>query len=248
MGWLRRTWVWATGSIAWRLPAERRRLLSAFARAEHGSALDMLAAVSTTQRRDLRRKYFRHAMDEWRHAGIFRARAAAQGGRDAADAGREEAGLLLEHGIVGGRTLFERLGEEGFLAFVYVAEADAVEQFDVYRRHQMPDPDTHAALDRILKDEAFHVSYSRQELVRMGGPDAAPDRLPAVRAARWNRVKEAWLRLSRDIGTVVGGLWLAALYAVVVAPFRLVARLEPGGWQVPAADGRPALDQARSEA
>lgn len=248
MGRLRRAYMWATGSIVWRLAAGRRRLLSAFARAEHGSALDMLAAVATTRRRDLRRKYFRHAMDEWRHAGIFRARAAAQGRLDAAEAGREEAGLLLEHGIVGGRTLFERLGEEDFLAFVYVAEADAVEQFDVYRAHGMPDPDTNTALDSILKDEAFHVSYSRQELLRMAGPDAAADRLPAVRTARWNRVKEAWLRLSRDIGTVVGGLWLTLLYVLVVAPFRLIARLEPGGLQAPQADPRPALARARSEA
>ncbi len=247
MGAGRQLWIRLTGSIAWRFPRERHRLLSAFSRTEQGSSLDMLAAVAGTQRRDLRRKYFRHALDEWRHSVLFRRRANAQGVLDATEAGRDEAGLLVEHGIVGGRTLFERLGEEDFLAFVFVAEADAVEQFDVYRRHDMPDPGTNLALDDILKDEAFHVSYSRQELLRLAGA-SRPEGLASVRKARWNRVKEGWLRLSRDIGTVMGGLWLLIAYVLVVGPFRLIARLESGGWQVAPVDGRSALDRARSEA
>jgi hypothetical protein len=248
MSMLRRTWIRLTGTFAWRLPARRRRLLLAFSRAEQGSALDMLAAVRTTPRRDLRLKYFRHAMDEWRHSGLFRQAAAQQGGLDAAESGREEAGLLLEHGIVGGRTLFERMGEHDFLAFVYVAESDAVEQFDVYRTNDLPDEHTRLMLPAILKDEAFHVSYSRQELLSAQDEPVPIERVPAVRRVRWNRLKEGWLRFSRDTGVVVGSVWLSALYVLVIAPFRLVARLDGGGWQTPTPDARPLLDQARSEA
>lgn len=248
MSTLRRAWIRLTGTIAWRFPAERRRLLLAFSRAEQGSALDMLAAVRSTPRRELRLKYFRHAMDEWRHSGLFRRAAAVQGGLDAAESGRDEAGLLLEHGIVGGRTLFERMGERDFLAFVYVAESDAVEQFDVYRANDLPDEHTRLMLPAILKDEAFHVSYSRQELLRAHDGDLPIERLPAVRKVRWNRLKEGWLRFSRDIGVVVGSIWLWVLYLLVVAPFRVIARLDRGGWQPPTPDARPLLDQARSEA
>ncbi|MEC7947964.1 MAG: hypothetical protein VX265_10375 [Myxococcota bacterium] len=245
---LRRAWIRLTGTLAWRFPAERRRLLLAFSRAEQGSALDMLAAVRSTQRRDLRLKYFRHAMDEWRHSGLFRRAASQQGVIDATESGRDEAGLLLEHGIVGGRTLFERMGELDFLAFVYVAESDAVEQFDVYRTNDLPDEHTRGVLPAILKDEAFHVSYSRQELLRTQDGDLPVERLAAVRRVRRNRIKEGWLRFSRDIGVVVGSVWLWALYALVVGPFRMVARLDKGGFQPASLDARPLLDQARSEA
>ena len=40
-----------------------------------GKCHDMLAAVELTQRRDLRRKYLEHALDEAQHARMFKNRA-----------------------------------------------------------------------------------------------------------------------------------------------------------------------------
>ena len=48
------------------------------------------------------------------------------------------------------------------------------------------------------------------------------------------------------IGARMGGLWLGVAYLTVVAPFRLFARLEPGGWQRPERGGST-LDAARRE-
>lgn len=234
MGRLRRALLGGVSEVAWRLPGWPARLLAEFSLAERGSMVDMLAAAEATTRRDLRRKYFLHALDEGRHAEVFAARARAVGGErrgSRAQAATEDAGLLQSHGIVGGQTLFDRLGEPGFLAFVYVAEADAVEQFDVYLDRGLPDADTRAALTGILRDEAFHVSYARAECERYRRQGLPVDRM--IAGVRWRRVQEAWLRFSRDLGEWVSGFWLLVVYVVAVGPFRLFARLEPGGWQRP---------------
>lgn len=210
--------------------------------------LDMLAAADATPRREMRRKYFLHALDEGRHSGIFasRVRALSPPGRTSREqAATEDAGLLQGHGIVGGQTLFARLGELDFLAFVFVAEADAVEQFHVYLDRQLPDPETTAALRDILKDESFHVSYSKLECDKYRREGQPIDH--AIRLARWRRVKEAWMRFTRDLGERVSGVWLTLLYFLVVWPFRLVARLERGGWQPAAKRPADALAAARLE-
>lgn len=247
MGKLRQTWIGLVSEISWRLPGWPVRLLTGFSQAERGSCYDMLAAVEQTERRELRLKYFRHAMDESRHAGLFLGRARALGGMDRTQAVVADAGYLTEHGIVGGETLIERKGELDFLAFVYVAEADAVEQFKVYLDRELPDPDTRATLQRILKDERFHVSYSRAalEYYRSQGMDREVDR--AMSKVRRDRLKEGWLRFSLHVGHFVSNLWLMLMYVLLVGPFRLIARLEGGGWTAPRAGLGDRLRAARSQ-
>lgn len=228
MGRLRQQWIAWVSEVSWRLPGGPARLLTGFSQAERGSALDMLAAVEQTERRDLRLKYFRHAMDESRHAGVFQGRARAQGGQSRVQAVTSDAGYLARQGIVGGQSLFSRLGERDFLAFVHVAEADAVEQFNVYLDRALPDPETRAALEGILKDERFHVTYSRAALEAGTTPQ---EMARAFRKTRLNRVRQAWLRGSRRISHVATTAWFVLLYVVLVTPYALVARLEPGGWQ-----------------
>jgi hypothetical protein len=208
--------------------------------------LDMLAAVESTERRELRKKYFLHALDEGRHALVFAERVRALGQLGRAEAAIEDSGQLVEAGVVGGKTLFERLGEPEFLTFVYVAEADAVEQFKVYLGRNLPDATTQAELRGILKEEAFHVSYSRAEVDRYR-KEGLPVDWWATRL-RLTRLWEGWLRFSRDFGAVVSAFWLGVLYVVVLGPFRVAARLEPGGWQAPPAPAPgDALAAARRE-
>ncbi len=246
---LRHAWWVVASHVAWRVPGRPRRMLRAFSVAERGSMIDMLSAVERTSRRDLRRKYFRHALDEWRHARLFAERAAALGDGSREEAAVDEAGTLVEQGVAGGLTLHERLDEHTFHVFVHLAEADAVERFHVVLDHALPDVATREALRGILKDEQFHVSYSRAEVERWR--KAGGDLDGARRRLRLEQTREAWLRVSRDVGSLVTGLWLGLLYLVVVAPFALLARLasrEPSGWRsVPA----PTLDpktRARMEA
>jgi len=247
MGKLRKMTIGLASEISWRLPGWPVKLLTSFSQAERGSCYDMLAAVEQTERRDLRVRYFRHAMDESRHAGLFLKRAREMGGMNRTQAVVADAGYLTDNGIVGGQTLIERMGERDFLAFVYVAESDAVEQFNVYLERELPDDDTAAMLQRILKDERFHVSYSRAALdhYRKDGGEVAVTR--AMRDVRWNRIKEGWLRFSVNMGHFVGNIWLTLMYVFMIGPFRLFARIEDGGWQStrPAVGDR--LQAARSQ-
>jgi hypothetical protein len=117
----------------------------------------------------------------------------------------------------------------------------------VYVARKLPDPDTTAALTRILHDEHFHVSYSRAELERYRKAGRGREVDAAMRRVRWRRLKETWALLSRQIGAVTSSVWLTVLYGVVVGPFRLFARLDPGGWQPVRTDPRPARLAARSQ-
>lgn len=249
MGSLRTLWLTVVSEIAWRMPGKPLRFVSSFRDTERGSCVDMLAAAELTDRRDLRRKYFIHAIDESRHANLFHSRAVALGGsRDRATAALTDARTLQYHGIIEGRPLFERYGELEFLAFVYTAEARAVEQFEVYRRRNLLDPDTDNVLERILKDEHFHVSYSRAELERYRRQGRDREVRAALWRVWWRRPWEAWMRFAMRTGHVVTGVWMTVLYALVVGPSRIFAKTEPVGWQPVKADPRPLLAAARSQA
>lgn len=234
------------GHFVWRVPWGPKRMLSAFSQAERGSYYDMLAAAELTERGDLRRKYLEHALQEGNHSRMFLDLMKGLGAQDRTEAVLADAAFLKDHGIVGSESLFERLGELDFLAFVYVAENDAVEQFKAYMDAGVLTDETQQALTHILKDEVFHVSYSRAALegFRQAGRGEEVDK--AVRGVRWNRFKEAWLRSSRTMGTVVGQLWLTLLYIFAVTPFAVFARLERGGWHTPRRDPRPLDAAARS--
>lgn len=248
MGTLRKFYLGLSGELTWRIKGWPIRLMTHFSQAERGSAYDMLAAAEQTERRDLRRTYLLHALDEQRHAGIFKSRVKALGGMDRAQAALSDAGAMQGAGIVGAQTLFERMGELEFLAFVHVVEQEALEQFQAYCDRDLPDPDTIQAFVGIANDEKFHISYSGRQLehYRSEGRGAEVDK--ALRAVKWNRFKEGWLRTSKHIGDAVSSLWLWLLYATAVAPFRLVARLEKGGWQPVEPDPRDPVAFSRSQA
>lgn len=234
--------------VSWRLPGWPVRLLTAFSQAERGSFYDMLAAAEATDRRDLRRKYFEHALQESNHHQLFRERISALGGgQSRAEKAAEEAGYLVDAGIVGGESLYERLGELDFLAFVHVAESEALEQFHVYCDRKLPDPDTIHMLQTIMPDEKFHLTYTLRELKRREKQGEAKEVRWALFKVKWRRLWEGWLRFSRDIGQVVSSIWLWLIYAVLVPPFRLLARVEGGGWNEPREERRSMMARARSQ-
>ena len=225
MGWLRQRWIQFSGLISWRRVRGRANLMSKFAATERGSAYDMLAAVESTDRREMRRKYLEHALDEAKHARIFRKRA-LELGVPREQAALVDVGYLGEHGIIAGETLFERMGEIEFLAFVYDAETRGLEQFNVYIDSAATDQATKEALTEIAKDEHFHMSYSRAALEKYG----ADTKKEILRKVVWRRYKEAWLRFGNIVGIFVSRIWLLLIYFIVITPFRLLARKEPEGW------------------
>jgi hypothetical protein len=225
MGRLRQSWIRLTGLISWRNPNSQARLMSKFAATEQGSSYDMLSALENTQYPELRQKYLHHALDEARHARIFRRRALALG-VDRELAALIDIGYLHDHGILGGETLFERLGEHEFLAFVHDAEQRGLEHFLIYLNSPQTDNDTKEALKGITKDEHFHRSYSKAALDKY----ACEQSTPLLQKVRRRRYKEAWMRIARTIGSVVSGFWLHIVYFLLVFPFRILARPDKSGW------------------
>tara|TARA_B100000575_G_scaffold258685_1_gene230456 strand:+ start:2694 stop:3461 length:768 start_codon:yes stop_codon:yes gene_type:complete len=224
----RRDWVlWAISSVIWRLPGKVPSKLAGFSHTEFGSALDMLAAVLETPRREMRARYFRHALDELKHAAMFRRRSLAYAGERVkrTQAMLDDSNFIREHGINDADSLFSKSEEVEFLAFVWIAERRAAQQFDVYADLLKNDEDTQDMFAEIAKDERFHISYSRYELDRYEAKGKAEEVKDAVDRIRRRRFLEAWLRFSVVLGDFMSNLWLGILYVLVIAPSSVLAKL-----------------------
>src|SRR5262245_62042010 len=114
-----------TSPLVWRLPGHDAKKLFGFARAEHGSMIDLRAAAALTESVTRRALYLRHAMDESRHATMF--------SRRSAELRRMRGQPAFGAPSADTERLFERLGEVGFLAFVHRGERRGRAQFEAYR-------------------------------------------------------------------------------------------------------------------
>lgn len=210
--------------IVFLVPGHGARKFFAFARAEHGSMLDLRLAAARTTSPSRGARYLRHALDEARHTQMFAARSAEL---------RRERGLLtLGVPIADTEHLFETLGELRFLAFVHRGEQRGRGQFEVYRRlfAGRGDAKTRAMFDAIIDDEKVHESYTRALLVELAGSERAARR-ELAKAAAWEAWR-TWRRLGRFLAQGAYRLAMLVVY-VAVAPLSLVVRLarpERRGW------------------
>ncbi len=214
--------------LVWRREAKIAAKLEGFAATEAGSALDMLKAAELAHDPKLRRLFFRHALDEARHAQLFRAQARAI----AASAHQ----TLSSHNLIRAtrQNLFERLGLVRFVAFVYLAERRGELQFRALRAHFRGRPELATLFEQIAKEERFHVSYSQKLLERWRADGQAAAVRWALFQVRFDRAREAWLRSGRVLGDVVSQLLLGTIYLVVLPLFALISRaLDPTaiGWK-----------------
>jgi hypothetical protein len=216
-------WVWADFD-------RRVRKLIAFAQVEGDGGRDILRAAEVTPDPLLRRLYLEHAIDELRHADLFRERGAAllqlRSTRSRA--------LFNTSPLPGGHGL-DDLSIEGepdhrLLAFLHVAEKAAAGRFAIYRDVVDDDPSTRAIFDEILRDEVFHMNYTYTQLARVL-PTSYRRQVWQARASRlWKR----YLRAAAAVASVMGVALLTIMYFVVLAPFAWLAkraeRREPVGW------------------
>ena len=224
----RKDWVlWAISSVVWRIPGRVPAKLAGFSHTEAGSAFDMLAAVEETPRREMRARYFRHALDEMKHAAMFRKRAMAlaRGRAKRTQAMLDDSSFISEHGINQADSLFKQLGELEFLAFVWIAERRGAQQFDVYADLLKHDDDTQEMFAEIADDERFHIAYSRSELDRYASDGQAKEVKNAVGRVKRRRWLQAWLRFSIVFGDFMSNIWLGLLYILVIGPSAIFARL-----------------------
>jgi hypothetical protein len=224
----RRDWLlWAISQVVWRIPGRDALKMAGFSHTEAGSGLDMLAATEETPRRDMRAKYFRHALDELKHARLFKHRAIklSTATRSRAQAMLDDANFIREHGINSSSSLFSTLSEIEFLAFIWVAECRGAQQFDVYSDLMSADPESAAMFDEIANDERFHIAYSRAELDRYAEAGHSKAVKQAVFRIKRRRLLEGWLRFSVVMGDIMSKFWLGLLYFLVIGPSSIFARL-----------------------
>jgi hypothetical protein len=234
------TWfLQCSAPIAWRSEKRTVRKLLGYASTEAGSALDMLRAAELTDEPGLRALFFRHALDEARHARLFQ------------DAARSllpaASGLgVSEYDVIHAtrQDLLNKYGLIQFVVFVHLAEASGYRQFLALKQHFSGRPDLSLLFDRIARDETFHIAYTRRIIdAWMAGPERT-----AVQRAflilRLRRGWAAWKRAGRVVGDMLSKAVLALTYLCCLWPFAVVQRLtdqDRGGWH--AAPSKPSSFQ-----
>jgi rubrerythrin len=224
----------------WRDAHRRARKLLTFAVTEADGGRDLSRAAELTGDPLLRRLFLRHAEDERRHAELLRTRGramlAALGRRGAAPF---EARWLTPGERGGDDLRVEEGGDASLLAFLHLSERTAAGRFQVYRE-VIADEETRDVFRRILRDEVFHMSYTRTQLERVA-PERHRRHLWLARAVRlW----KGYLRLATAVAGLLGTLVLLVQYFVVLPVFAIAAkraaRREPPGWSKPAQRPGPA--------
>jgi hypothetical protein len=214
----------------WRDPVRRAHRLLRFAEIEADGGRDLARAAELTGDARLRRLYFRHARDEQRHADIFRGRGAALlSATPGAAAGWQPDWLAPgERGLDDVKV--ERGADGPLLAFLHLSERAAGRSFQIYSEAVGSDEETRSVFLRILKDEAYHMSYTRHELARV-----APRREGwLLWKARLGRLWKGYLRFAVALGGLFGSILLTLQYFLLLPVFAWIARRaerrEPLGW------------------
>jgi rubrerythrin len=225
-------WVWSDAH-------RRAHKLLRFAETEADGGRDIARAAELTHDGLLRRLYLRHAMDELRHADMFRTRGRAM----LVTLPRQEAGAEANWFAPGERGLddlnVDRERDDTLLAFLHLSERAAAMRFAVYREVLSRDPETREVFETILRDEAFHMNYTRKQLERVS------PRRHGLRlwTARLHRIWKMYLRFAAAFASVMGGLILAVQYFVILPVFALAAkrsaRRELRGWTDAGGKARP---------
>jgi hypothetical protein len=214
----------------WRDAARRAHRLLRFAEVEDDGGRDLVRAAELTGDARLRRLYLRHAKDERRHADLFHRRGIELLREAGAGAAPWQADWLSpgERGL--DDVSIEKDRDGPLLAFLHLSEAAAARQFADYRDAVGGDTATRAMFDRIIRDEEFHMNYTRQELGRV-----APERQGLLLwKARAGRAWKAYLRFAVALAGLFGSILLTLQYFILLPPFawsaKRAARREPEGW------------------
>jgi hypothetical protein len=216
-------WVWGDA-------ARRGLRLLRFAEVEADGGRDLARAAELTPDARLRRLYLRHAGDEQRHADIFRQR-----GMELLNAAPPGTSAWQNDWLAPGERGLDDVdvesGRDGpLLAFLHLSERNAARDFAIYRDAVGADGRTRAVFEHILRDEEFHMNYTRAELARVSPKQQG--RL--LWTARLSRLWKAYLRFAVWLAGLIGAVVLTLQYFILLPPFawisRRAARREPHGW------------------
>jgi rubrerythrin len=206
--------------LVWRDPKRRAVNLLRFAEVEADGGRDLVRAAEVTRDPVLRRLFLKHALDEQRHADLFRRRGVALIRTLPAGSSRVQPDWMApgERGL--DDLQVEAEGDEALLAFLHLSEKAAAKDFANYAAVLGTDPSTRDVFEKVLHDETFHMTYTRAQLQRVA-PQRADRR---IWAARFRRMWKAYLRLAAGLAGLVGGLVLTLQYFIILPAFALAAR------------------------
>jgi hypothetical protein len=230
-------WVWLD-------TARRARKLLHFAETEAEGGRDLVRAAEVTPDPLLRRLFLFHARDEQRHAELFRRRGAALLHPLAGSAGSGYRADWLAPGERGLDDLrIEELKDGPLLAFLHLSEKSAATDFGLYRDVLQRDPTTCAVFEEVLRDEAYHMTYTLSQLLRVS--PARHRRL--LWRARMSRLWKGYLRLAIGLAGLISALILTMVYFTLLVPFAYLAqraaRRERSGWSSVSAERKASLDR-----
>ncbi len=222
-------WVWDDAH-------RRGQKLLRFGLTEADGGRDLSRAAELTSDALLRRLYLRHALDEQRHANLFRQRGRAilAALPEGSQAPTFQANMFApgERGLDDLRVESEK--DASLLAFLHLSEKAAAQRFAVY--HEVlaaVDPPTRDVFADILRDEAFHMNYTYAQLKRVS-PKRHGFRLWT---ARLSRLWKGYLRIATAIANVMGGVILTLQYFIVLPIFAFMAKRAArrlrSGWTKP---------------
>lgn len=175
----------------------------------------------------LRRIFLRHALDEARHARMFR--------RASMNLDHAAVECLSEHATSHAhlQDLYARKGEVAFLAFVRRAERRGEAHFRALAAHLADSrPELASLFLEIAKEERFHAGYSEHWLGKRAGAAQAGHVFREAREAAW----ATWRRSGQAIGGRLAWLVCSSFYFTVLPAFAVVARVcdpERPGWKGP---------------
>jgi rubrerythrin len=213
----------------WRDAARRGLRLLRFAEVEADGGRDIARAAELTPDPRLRGLYLRHALDEQRHADLFRKRGTELLRDHSGSAGWQPDWLAPgERGL--DDVSVERGRDAPLLAFLHLSERSAAQGFGTYHAAVAGDEATQDMFARILRDETFHMNYTRAELARV-----EPQKHGwLLWRARLGRLWKGYLRFAVALGSLFGAILLTLQYFILIPPFawaaKRAARREPQGW------------------
>jgi len=235
----------------WTDPVRRVRTLESFAETEADGGRDLLTAARRISDPDLRVHIEHHAEDEVRHARLFRERAAelradidlgsvrAEESDSSYDLSRGRKGVDVDaHGFFSA-SLCDELGEVAYVAMLHVAEQRARDLFEMHSHLNRHDEKTKAVFDEILKDEKYHVSYTRKFLDKWSQGGREVEVKGALKDARSSRFMGAWKRLGIRSGAGFSHVVLYVLYWTLLLPFGLISSRSKARPHVQPASAKP---------
>jgi hypothetical protein len=237
-------------------PVRRTLTLESFAKTETEGAADIARAAALVTDPALAAHLRRHAADEARHGRMFlelaaEARAGApanafEGTPDLRPIAPLSRGAERDlHGF-SPADLVEERGEIAYVAMLHVAELRAQRVFHTLRAALAHDEAVARALDAALRDEAYHVAWTRRCLDEARARGLSREVRRGLALARGARLGGAFARTCARAADRAGRALLAVFYFTVLPLFALATKAAGDGRRRPGPRRTP-LERLREQ-